>query len=311
MIARFPASQGSRHELMRNELFRGDLDAYARSLDSARANTTDISERGWVLARRAEQALFRGRLGEADALSASARAADSALGRTVTPGITAAARLMSLTDRRVPAEAAVRALDSALAHAPLNRQPEVERPYFEVARAYASAGRVDRAKQMLALSETEVRDTALKRAKAPDRHRANAAIAAAEKRWRDAADERRKADSLPDGPVDMCAFCLPLDLMRLFAEAGMVDSALAQHARYRETVIGGRPMSGPDMLLSAEGYELLAQLYEKKGDAAKATESYRIVIELWKNADPVLQPRVAEARRRLSALTKLEQPPRR
>ena len=70
-------------------------------------------------------------------------------------------------------------------------------------------------------------------------------------------------------------------------------------------------MSGPDMLLRAEGYELLAQLYEKKGDAAKATEAYRIVIELWKNADPVLQPRVAEARRRLSALTKLEQPPRR
>jgi hypothetical protein len=52
-------------------------------------------------------------------------------------------------------------------------------------------------------------------------------------------------------------------------------------------------------------------LYEAKGDPAKAAESYRGFIELWKNADPELQPRVADARRRVSALIKLEQPPRR
>ena len=156
-----------------------------------------------------------------------------------------------------------------------------------------------------------MKDTALKRSLAPERHRANAAIAAAEKRWPDAVDERRMADSLPDGPVEFCFHCLPLDLMALFAQAGMVDSALAQYERYRETPYGRRQMNGPDVLLGAEGYEVLAQMYEKKGDAAKASEAYRIMIELWKNADPVFQPRVAEARRRLTALMKLEEPRRR
>ncbi|HEV8499078.1 MAG TPA: hypothetical protein VGQ56_19505 [Gemmatimonadaceae bacterium] len=35
-------------------------------------------------------------------------------------------------------------------------------------------------------------------------------------------------------------------------------------------------------------------------------EQYRAFVEQWKNADPELQPRVAEARRRLQALTPVE-----
>jgi hypothetical protein len=40
----------------------------------------------------------------------------------------------------------------------------------------------------------------------------------------------------------------------------------------------------------------------------KAAEHYRAFIELWKSADPELQPRMAEARRRLAKLTPVEKP---
>ena len=55
-------------------------------------------------------------------------------------------------------------------------------------------------------------------------------------------------------------------------------------------------------------HERLGQLYEAKGNTAKAVEHYRAFIELWKNADPELQPRVAGARRRLAMLTTSEKP---
>jgi hypothetical protein len=56
--------------------------------------------------------------------------------------------------------------------------------------------------------------------------------------------------------------------------------------------------------------ERLGQLYETLGDTAKAIDNDRAFIELWKNADPELQPRVADAKRRLARLTQPEQPRR-
>ena len=53
-------------------------------------------------------------------------------------------------------------------------------------------------------------------------------------------------------------------------------------------------------------HERLGQLYEAKGDTAKAVTNYRTFIALWKDAEPEFQPRVAEARRRLEKLTPVE-----
>jgi hypothetical protein len=50
----------------------------------------------------------------------------------------------------------------------------------------------------------------------------------------------------------------------------------------------------------------LGELYEAKGDTANAVAHYRAFVELWKNADPELQPRVAEVKRRVEALTPVE-----
>ena len=55
-------------------------------------------------------------------------------------------------------------------------------------------------------------------------------------------------------------------------------------------------------------YKRLGELYEAKGDKAKAIAYYQKFVDLWKNADPELQPQVAEARRRLARLAPVEKP---
>jgi hypothetical protein len=44
------------------------------------------------------------------------------------------------------------------------------------------------------------------------------------------------------------------------------------------------------------------ELYEAKGDRAKAADCYRRFVELWKDADPELQSGVREVRARLARL---------
>ena len=50
-------------------------------------------------------------------------------------------------------------------------------------------------------------------------------------------------------------------------------------------------------------YERLGDLYEQRSDTAKATYYYGKLVDLWKDADPVLQPRVEAARRAIEALS--------
>jgi len=63
---------------------------------------------------------------------------------------------------------------------------------------------------------------------------------------------------------------------------------------------------GVDADYLAGTYKRLGELYEAKGDKTKAASYYTKFITLWKDADPELQPRVAEVRKRLARLNDLE-----
>ena len=52
----------------------------------------------------------------------------------------------------------------------------------------------------------------------------------------------------------------------------------------------------------AASYLRLGELWENKGDRAKAASYYASFVDLWKDADPELQPRIADVRRRLARL---------
>ena len=59
------------------------------------------------------------------------------------------------------------------------------------------------------------------------------------------------------------------------------------------------------LLRAGEGRTLkrLGELYEQRADTAKADSAYTRFVRLWENADGALQAEVAEARRRLAALS--------
>ena len=84
-----------------------------------------------------------------------------------------------------------------------------------------------------------------------------------------------------------------------YERAGLPDSALAayQRAAARGALEVARRPVGP-----APSLKRLGELYEARGDRQRALEYYGQFVELWKEADPVLQPAVREVRERMAAL---------
>ena len=83
--------------------------------------------------------------------------------------------------------------------------------------------------------------------------------------------------------------------------AGMTDSALAVYERYLSSTwlyrIRVDAFDLPHVLRRA------GEIYETKGDRARAIQSYERFVSLWRDADPVLQPQVTDVKRRLADLT--------
>ena len=50
----------------------------------------------------------------------------------------------------------------------------------------------------------------------------------------------------------------------------------------------------------------LGELYDAKGDTTNAGRRYLEFVKLWERADPKLQPKVAEVRRKLARLSDVE-----
>ena len=94
---------------------------------------------------------------------------------------------------------------------------------------------------------------------------------------------------------------LPM-LGRAFDLAGTPDSAIAVYERYVTTKWNDRLV--PDAFFLPAVHKRLGELYEAKGQREKALPHYRAFVDLWKEADPVLQPKVQDARQRIAALTR-------
>jgi tetratricopeptide (TPR) repeat protein len=177
--------------------------------------------------------------------------------------------------------------------------PVEDRRYFDVAMLYALAGRPDRARAVLAERNAVVKDTALLRQGIPTSHIAIGLIALAEKRPLDALEEFKLGDRLPDGPVSACVRCHLADLAQAYDAAGARDSTIATMERY---VALSSPEVWPDQDFLALFHRRLGELYDATGNSSKAIPHYERFVELWKNADPELQPKVAQARQRLAVL---------
>ena len=191
-------------------------------------------------------------------------------------------------------QAALDVLDEALAHVQLDSLPAGDRRYLELASLYAGPlGMPERAQELLSEYEREV-DPVLQ-ASQPERLGVAGEIALAEGDPREAVGRFQAWDAEIGNPI----VALP-GLARAFDASGEVDSALAVYERYLTTPHLNRIQYDPWHLAST--HKRLGELYEARGAREKAVEHYNEFVELWRDADPVLQPQVRDVRERIVRL---------
>jgi eukaryotic-like serine/threonine-protein kinase len=198
-------------------------------------------------------------------------------------------------DFRGRADSGLAALNAALARHPLGQIPVLDRPYPILIMTYARLGNPELARRLTREFEASVPE-GLRRgnrfaplaagALAEAEHRP-AEAAAAYRSWRDVFGE--------------CNACGLFELARLADQAGQTDSAIALYDRGVTTP--GLRRFNLDAFELAPALKRSGELYEAKGERAKAAERYRRFVDLWKDADPELQPGVREVRARLARLS--------
>ena len=299
LLKRFPNAQLAQTMPAYFMYQRGQLDSVDAFWQVRRVGTNPLLRLG-ALSNLSTQALLRGRLHDALMLRDEATAANVARGVPTNPlndSLTSVAVDIWYRGRN---EEGLRKLDASLARVPLRSLPIERRPYSSVATYYAWAGHPEKARAILAQFDADVTDTTLRAAYAPARHGILAEILLAEKKPVDALKEFWRSDSLPDGPSSNCSFCIDVDLGRAFDMANMPDSAIAHWETYVGATYLGRV--GMDALYLAGIRKRLGEMYEAKGNTQRAATNYAAFLALWKGADPELQPKVQEVRRRLARL---------
>ncbi len=194
----------------------------------------------------------------------------------------------------VDQDLALDGLAAALDKYTLESLDPLDRPYAALAVAYAAAGQASKADEMVEALEAEV---------APDLRvdlvldwpllaRGHIAL---EGGSYDAA-----IDYLSGLTRGLCRLCGVFELARAYDLGGQVDSAVATYERYANTPWAGSWRTDPFGL--APALERLGQLYDEREEWEKASEYYARFVELWKDADPELRPRVQAAQRRLDEI---------
>ncbi|MEJ7758862.1 MAG: serine/threonine-protein kinase [Gemmatimonadaceae bacterium] len=295
----FPENAGIRGLEIMGLVARRQFDSLERRAQWLRTNDSDAGNRAIAIYILRDIAYIRGRVSDGFRFNEEGLMMDEARGdprKPFTWPLDSASVAVRHRDRHAHA---AQMLDAALARTSFRSVPLRDRRYLDFATVYAMARRPDRARAVLAEFNSPATDTAYRRRNEPMHHAALAEIALAEGRPRDAITEFRIGDRRPDGPRDACVGCSREAFARAFDAAGMPDSAIAYYEGY---LASPSPFSFQDEFSIAHVYRRLGELYDAKGDASRATLYYSAFADLWKNADPELQPKVAKVRERLAIL---------
>jgi tetratricopeptide (TPR) repeat protein len=262
------------------------------------ANASDPGVRRTTAASLANFALLRGRLSDATRLTRETNDLAAQQGVAAAPLTAAIAEARNKAWFSGDRSGAIAQLDKALQEHKLDSLAPVERPYELLSSFYALVGRPDRARQMLNGFEQTRKTQALEGDEFAEL-RIRGHVARAERHYDDAVRFYREADRWG------CSACLALFMAQAYDEAGNVDSALASFTRYDSERNEGSRI-GIDAAYLPASYKRLGELWEEKGDRQKALGYYLKFVDLWKNADAELQPRVAEVRQRIARLKDVE-----
>ena len=179
-------------------------------------------------------------------------------------------------------------------------------PLLRAAALFAMAGSADRAAALLGQYDREPIDTVSRRLEDAARHEVLGWIDLSRSHPLSAAADFRRADTVSGAPASACRICIDLNLAEAFQRANLLDSAIAALEHYVNTPDAYRLQH--DAIEMAPTLRRLGALYAAKGDRARAAAYDRRFVELWKNADPDLQPQVIETRRFVDELSRMEHP---
>ena len=189
---------------------------------------------------------------------------------------------------------AIASLSEARAKHPFGPIDPTERQYPQLAVAYALGGKVDDARSLM---DEYARSVPPMMQKAdPDRYEALGNIALAQGHFEEALKNFQQMRVM-----NVCALCGTFEIAQAFAKLGQPDSALAYYEQYVSRGDAFRVRVDTDHLAAA--YQRLGELYEAKGDRAKARDYYAKLLDLWKTADPDLQPIVRDTKERVARLS--------
>ena len=190
-------------------------------------------------------------------------------------------------------DAALRLVDSALVAHPPERAAPADRPYLILADFYARAGKPERAALFIAdfdrLVDPEIRkgDT--------QRSFAAGVLSIARRKPAEALVQFRQSREFSGD----CRTCALFEIGQAFEGMQQPDSALVAY----ESLVESMPWSTDEKQFTlAPALRRVGELYEAKGDTARALDYYGRMVRLWKDADPELQPVVQDVKKRMAAL---------
>lgn len=189
---------------------------------------------------------------------------------------------------------AAAALDPVLRDGRLNTLLPLDRPYNVLVPALAATGRITDAKRVLTDWATSI-PPELRRVQGWAMSTARGEVALAEKNGPAALAAFRAGDSTN------CIPCAWPNYARAYDVMGMRDSAIYWYERYLSSSSVLLANNAHSRLL-AQAYRRLGELHEDAGHTKEAIQRYGDFVELWKNADPALQPAVKAARERITRL---------
>jgi tetratricopeptide (TPR) repeat protein len=190
--------------------------------------------------------------------------------------------------------AARRTLTAAEARLPLDSLAPEDRPYAFLVMANAMAGNLPHAKQLAA--EYERVTPKLLQRDSSDAYRMRVSLAIGEGRPGEVVAAIRAARA-----YQSCVRCYRLQEGLAWEALGQADSAIAAY----QVSLGVEDDMGTfawDAYALPQVRRQLGGLYEAQGERAKAVEQYTAFLDLWRGADPALQPQVREVKERLASL---------
>ena len=213
---------------------------------------------------------------------------------TTTESYTALATILITSDRA----SANRRLNEVLADTSWRDRNPANR-HIRPVLALALAGRAaDARRELVAIEQASNEDVLINRRF--DLELARGVVALAENRPQEAIVTLARSSGKGFFSLDACRVCVMPWLGRAYEAANQPDSATVVYERYLSTGDPYRVMS--DAAWRAVILRRLGVLHAQRGDTAQAVKRLSEFVDLWKDADPPLQPEVEKARQRITEL---------